>query len=102
MLSFDTYVRFHMCKDYLCVPAFEYLQNWRGEIDLDFIGRFEHLLRDFAVICDKLSIPNTGLPHELKSDGKKNLRDFYDDELISLVKSHFQWDIDTFEYSPPN
>ena len=66
--------------------------------DIDFIGRFENLNKDFLTIKEKLKI-NRELMHLNKSDSiKKKYTDFYNQESIDIVSKAYKKDIDLFNY----
>lgn len=52
-------------------PQFEYLQI-NGEVNIDFIGRFENLIEDFKIIEKKLSLNHEQLPHYRKRETSLN------------------------------
>lgn len=73
---------------------------------LDYIGRFEHLYDDFAVICTKLGLEDACLEHVQKSDvterrmaKDKQYRDLYDDEARWIIGKLYEEDFDTFGYT---
>jgi len=45
--------------------------NERGDIIVDFVGKFENLRTDFNQICQHLGLPPTELPHINKSKKQK-------------------------------
>jgi hypothetical protein len=73
----------------------------------DFIGRFENLAADFAVVAkgigsaQELQLPHI-IPHKLRSESRKSrppYADFYNDRLRKLVYKRYQEDIEIFGYS---
>lgn len=71
----------------------------RGEIAVDFIGRFENLSGDFAVICERLGIAPPSLPHEKRNTaGRKRYTEYYTPALRDLVAEKFRVDIEAFGY----
>ena len=68
-----------------------------GNIDMDFIGRFENLQNDFDTICGKIGIPSETLPH-LRKNEHDHYSECYDDETKRIVAKKFQKDIETFGY----
>ncbi|NDY89953.1 sulfotransferase family 2 domain-containing protein [Ideonella livida] len=44
------------------MPQAEYLLDASGRPLVDFIGRFENLAADFSTICQRVGLPDTGLP----------------------------------------
>jgi len=89
-----------------------------GHLLVDFVGRFEHLERDFNKVCEHFGFDDSHLPHINSSDKKSrefrrktrnflyrnqesDLRkyvDFYDDETRALVARLYRSDIDNFGY----
>ena len=69
-----------------------------GTIGVNFIGRFENLARDFALVCDKLNIPQEPLkPANLSNH--KHYTEYYDDETRAIVAGKYSKDIQLFDYS---
>jgi hypothetical protein len=62
------------------------------DMEIDFLIRFEHLNEDFMKVSKTLNIPFEGLPHRNKSS-RKHYTEYYDDELIKLVKYRFSDEI---------
>lgn len=97
-LQFSDFVKNYVSSDYLTIPAVEYLKNYKGEIDMDYIGRFENLESDFQKICDRMHLSNIKLPHKIKSKKKGNYKEFYSNETRKLVGELFKEDIELFGY----
>ena len=58
--------------------------------DIDFLIRYEYLNDDFRLVCDKLGIPYSALPHRNRNESNRNhYSSFYDDELKALVQEKF-------------
>ncbi len=75
-----------------------WLKDQKGKINMDFIGRFEHLETDFKELATRLSLPSQLL--ELNVNPLKlDYRDHYDEELKSLVAKFYQEDIHYFKYT---
>ena len=85
----------HFCSQYptVCDPE--------GRIMADFVGRFESLREDFAVVSQKIGAPALELPHRLKSWSRESrpYTAFYDERLRKLVAERYERDIETFGYS---
>ena len=64
---------------------------------LDFVGRFEHLERDWHAICEILGIPRIQLPHHNPST-HDHYRTYYNDERRELVAGRSAHIIERFEY----
>ena len=67
---------------------------------MDFLGRFEHLHRDFDQICDLANIGRILLPHANNLGTRPHYSELYTQspELIDAVGEHCQWVINTFGY----
>ena len=85
------------------------------------MGRYESLQADFDIVCERIGIPRTPLPHENRSmdaprirslnDVKKRIRrwlwtlrptnvfpqytDYYDDESLAFVAERYRKDIES-------
>ena len=106
-------------------PQCEYIYGEGGKLLVDYVGRFEDLQGGFDVVCNKIDISPTKLPHvnvsknnsEFKKSNPKaiiknmlldykkkaipehkNWRDYYDWETIDCVSKLYQKDIELFEY----
>jgi len=78
------------------LQQYDYVSN-NGEIQLNFIGRFENLQQDFNVVCDKIGIKHQELPH-LNRTGHKPYTEFYDEEAKQIVAEKHAQDIEYFGY----
>jgi chondroitin 4-sulfotransferase 11 len=76
--------------DYLDGPGGE------GEI-VDFVGRFESLGSDFAIVGRRLGLPPRPLGHENRTRHRP-YRDLYDEETRAIVTERFARDIARFGY----
>ena len=99
------------------IPQYDYLFNAEGELLVDFVGKYENLQIDFAVVCSRLGINRSVLPHRNASNDKNSgfkliiqkfisaspekkipYTAYYDDELREYVGLLYAKDISTFEY----
>ena len=80
------------------VPACNFLRNMKNEINLDFIGRFEHIKEDFIKLCDKLGLKQQSLPHSNRSQ-HRNYTEYYNDETKQIVETKYKKDIEQFDYA---
>lgn len=65
--------------------------------EMDFIGRFENLQKDFDVICDAIKAPKKPLPH-LYGSKKKDYKQFYNDKSRKVVEDLFSEYMEYFHY----
>jgi len=100
------------------MPQYDMLHDQKGNLLVDFVGRFENLQQDFDHICECLGIVDSGLKHRNRSDKKsrdlrrkirnllfmngenklQSMADFYDDETREAVAHYYRNDIETFGY----
>jgi hypothetical protein len=69
----------------------------KGEVIVDFIGRYENLQKDWNVVCEKIGICEK-LPWINKRRNKKSYTEFYDDKTMNIVYEMYKKDIEYFEY----
>jgi hypothetical protein len=82
----------------------DYLIDLRGNLIVDFIGRYESLQQDFAIACGRIGFPAQALPHRRKaSDRSRDYRHYYDEDTAGLVAAHFARDIELlgYRFDPP-
>lgn len=71
----------------------------KGNIAVDFIGKFENLESDWKIIANKLGI-EAQLPHSNKNrEKKKHYTEYYTDELRDIISNKFKTDINYFGYT---
>lgn len=77
----------------------DYVIDFRNNVLVDYIGRYENLHDDFEHVCQTIGV-KLGLPHKRKAnDRKKDFREYYSDDTAELVAEHFQKDIALFNYT---
>lgn len=74
------------------------LTDKNGILQMDFIGRFENLHKDWAYICNKLKLDNAELSHRKKAS-PVNYSDYYNDENKALVAKLWKKDFEAFGYN---
>jgi hypothetical protein len=78
----------------------DYLIDLRGDLVVDFIGRYERLETDFAEACRRIGIARPDLSHKRKAtDRQQDYRSYYSDATAELVGEHFRRDIELLGYS---
>jgi len=79
------------------MPQINWLTDEKGEIMVDFVGRFENLENDFQLICERIG-RNVDLPNVNKSKHRE-YQYYYDDATKEIVRGWFEKDIGFFNYS---
>ncbi len=87
---------FYYDKPKMFQPQNEWLLNDEDKIDIDMIGKFENINKDFQIIADQIGC-DSKLPHRNKTE-KVDYREFYNDETKAIVAKWFQRDIELFKY----
>lgn len=73
--------------------------NSDGEIVIDFVGKYENLVRDFGLVASKLGLKNIRLPHVSHGSSYGHYSEFYTDETRDIVAKRFDRDINYFNYT---
>ncbi len=73
-------------------------RNGKGEILVDFVGRFETLEEDFKSVCREISVPALDLIHH-GATNHGHYSDCYSEESRDFVCQHFSMDVERFGYS---
>ncbi len=77
----------------------DYLVDLHGRQVVDYIGRYESLLDDWAQICARLRVATPALPHKRKAtDRGRDYRSYYNDQTAELVARYFARDIQMLGY----
>ncbi|MGO4855239.1 sulfotransferase family 2 domain-containing protein [Phaeovulum sp. W22_SRMD_FR3] len=76
------------------------LKDFSGRFPCDFVGRFENLARDFAIVASELNLsPDLALPHEIKGSNADNYVAAFDATTRDLVARIYAEEIKMFGYS---
>lgn len=78
-------------------PQCEWLKDDSGKISVDFIGRFEHIERDFNRVAKEIGT-SASLQH-LNSSKRDDYHSYYDAGSRDAVARWFSEDIDRFGYT---
>ncbi len=103
------------------MPQYDFLYDSEGRLLVDFVGRFENLQADFNLICEKLGMQKSKLPHvnastrkhsnpwgiiieclsktKFRQEKHEHYADYYDDETREFVSIMYKKDIETFGYT---
>ena len=77
---------------------YKFITNSRGELMVNFVGRFENLQADFNVICEKINSSQRQLPHRNKSN-RSHYAEYYNKETRDIVAEKYAKDIEYFGYN---
>ncbi|WP_084203486.1 sulfotransferase family 2 domain-containing protein [Psychroserpens damuponensis] len=82
------------------IPQYKYITNAKGEIVVDFVGRFENFETDFESISKHIGV-NQSLIHLNKTKDKKvfDYREVYTIAMKERVTELYKEDIKFFEYN---
>ncbi|QFU77695.1 chondroitin 4-O-sulfotransferase [Halioglobus maricola] len=99
--SFDAFVLDWMTpenirRNALFTPQIVFLRNMFGQIDMDYVGRFENLQEDFISIAQALGVERT-LPH-LNQSRSEPYQTAYSMDSRQRVAQVYAEDIDAFGY----
>jgi hypothetical protein len=84
-------------KNFNLRPQLFWLKDSRGNLAMDFIGRFENLQTDFGHVCEKLGIEDQSLPKMLAFE-RTGDRNPFDSEVIDLIAQRHKEEIELFGY----
>jgi chondroitin 4-sulfotransferase 11 len=99
--SFDEFVcnwmtEENIMRNALFTPQVAYLKNIFGQVNMDFVGRFENLEEDFKTIASKLNL-EAQLPH-LNQSREEQYQSLYTESSREIIRKIYAQDIDTFDY----
>ena len=98
--TFEEFVRWLFLqspKDYLVVGG--QLQFVRSKTaTVDFVGRVEHMQRDFSLICEKIKIPKKVIKKHNNTKHRSYVEYYKNSGIIDLVARHYANDISAFKY----
>jgi hypothetical protein len=95
--SFPEFIRRYSGID-LLRPQLYWIVDFKGQIGVDFICRFETLCEDFAEAARRAGLPNMPLPHLLPSEGP-HYTSVYDAHTKRLVAERYCREIELLGYS---
>jgi hypothetical protein len=101
-LSFEEYLQIpemhpHHVDHYWHSNQVDWLRSVNGEIEMDFIGRFENLAQYFGEVLKRLGIEGVELPH-LNPSRHPPYSEIYTDETRAIVRDLYWKDIEYFGY----
>lgn len=103
-LTFEEFVRWISKSSDTCVhPSpkvnqLDWLLDDSGNVAVDFIGRFERLEEDWAVVARRIGADPV-LPHRRANPMKKHYTDYYTTASRDIIGEKFAVDIEYFGYA---
>lgn len=73
-------------------------QSGKGEILVDFVGRYENLTEDFHKVCQKVGLPKLDLIHH-GATKHRPFQELYTKRMKKIVYEHSSVDIERFGYA---
>ena len=95
-ISFSDFLINH-ADQWALMPQTDWIIDNKGNVVVDFVGKFENLESDFKLICERLYIEDATLPVTLDS-GNVSYIDAYDNKLIKLIEVRYHTEILLFDY----
>lgn len=80
-------------------PQCKWIYSPEGQLLVDFIGRFEHLHKDFAFVQEQLNMTPTALPHLNRSPKSLTYQQLYDPITYQKALDFYAEDFVRFGYS---
>ena len=102
-MNFDQFVEWIQYSSATCIHSspHRYQLDWfvdpNGNMLADFIGKFERLEEDWALVARKLGISET-LPHTRENPRERHYTEYYNARTRDLIATRFKVDIERFEY----
>ena len=102
-MSFEEFVGWIQYSSSTCVHSspHRYQLDWfvdaDGKMLSNFIGRFERLQEDWAMIAKKLGA-NEALPHTRANPRLRHYTEYYTAETKRIIEEKFKLDVETFNY----
>lgn len=85
------------CYKSFAYNQMDYLTDLKGNLTVDFVGRFENIKDDFTKITKHLNIDTLDLPRKNQSI-HHHYSSYYTEQTIDIVRKRFIRDIQTFNY----
>ncbi len=80
-------------------PQCDFICTENGALDIDFVGRFEQLDKDFQILCKNLNLKRTLASLNQNQSTHSDYKRFYDDQAQGIVSQVYADDIKLLNYS---
>ncbi|MBI3307621.1 MAG: sulfotransferase family 2 domain-containing protein [Candidatus Omnitrophica bacterium] len=87
----------HIPGEDMFMTQCDWLSTEEGKIEVDHLGRYETLDHDWKIICRWLAIQPQVLP-KINIGKHSPYQTYYDGETRKIVASHYQKDVEYFNY----
>jgi hypothetical protein len=81
------------------IDIWPYIVDEKGDVIIDFIGKYENINMDFKKICEILEINDVALPHINKSGSKADYRKFYNSRGRKYIEKKCEKELEYFNYT---
>ena len=75
-----------------------FLLNGKGQLEPDYIGRFEMLQEDFNVVCNRVGVNSVALPHRNRTKKRGAWKKYYKPITRDLIYERYREDFELFGY----
>jgi len=96
-ITFEDFVS--QAPKFVFTESSTFLKSTHGQLNIDFIGRFETIEEDFKRMCSQLNIEWSPLPKLNESNNRIHYSKFYNEKTKKIVEDYFPVDIKTFNYT---
>ncbi len=79
-------------------PQSDFIYGSDGQLQVDFVGRYEKFDRDFTRLCKWLKVTNTVLPHKNASQHRP-YQEYYDARTLRKIEQRYASDFELLEYT---
>jgi hypothetical protein len=80
-------------------PQYTWIYDNKGNLQVDFLGRFENLYNDFETIKETIGMPDIELEHHNITERPRDYRLGYNSRTKEAVASYYKKDIELFNYT---
>lgn len=80
-------------------PQYTWIYDKKDNLQVDFLGRFENLHKDFDTIKKIIGMPDIQLEHHNKTERPKDYRLGYNKRMKEVVETFYKKDIELFNYT---